>query len=91
MIPANYYEAHKNIGLFFNRIANCFCPKETFLHSGSGYCAYDVAGGILSHCAVVAREYRIPAVVGTGAATKLISDGQVLEVDGDNGIVRIVG
>ena len=48
-------------------------------------------GGILSHCAVVAREYRILAVVGTGAATKLISDGQVLEVDGDNGIVRIVG
>ena len=47
--------------------------------------------GILSHCAVVAREYRIPAVVGTGVATKMIRDGQVIEVDGDNGTVRIVG
>ncbi len=47
-------------------------------------------GGILSHCAVVAREYRIPAVVGTGTATSLIQDGQILEVDGDEGIVRIV-
>ena len=45
----------------------------------------------MSHCAVVAREYRIAAVVGTGAATKLIRDGQTIEVDGDNGTVRIVG
>jgi pyruvate,water dikinase len=48
-------------------------------------------GGILSHCAVVAREYRIPAVVGTGMATHMIKDGQTIEVDGDLGIVRIVG
>jgi phosphohistidine swiveling domain-containing protein len=48
------------------------------------------AGGILSHCAVVAREYRIPAVVGTGMATTLIRDGQILEVDGSAGIVRLI-
>lgn len=47
-------------------------------------------GGVLSHCAVVAREYRIPAVVGTGMATSVIQDGQLIEVDGDHGIVRIV-
>jgi phosphohistidine swiveling domain-containing protein len=47
-------------------------------------------GGVLSHCAVVAREYAIPAVVGTGAATTVIADGQMIEVDGDAGIVRIV-
>ena len=47
-------------------------------------------GGILSHCAVVAREYRIPAVVGTGVATSTIKDGQTIEVDGDAGRVRIV-
>jgi phosphoenolpyruvate synthase/pyruvate phosphate dikinase len=47
-------------------------------------------GGVLSHCAVVAREYRIPAVVGTGEATKVIKDGQLLEVDGDAGVVRII-
>lgn len=47
-------------------------------------------GGVLSHCAVVAREYRIPAVVGTGAATAWIQDGQLLEVNGSDGVVRIV-
>lgn len=47
-------------------------------------------GGILSHCAVVAREYHIPAVVGTGTATATIRDGQMLEVDGNAGIVRIL-
>lgn len=47
-------------------------------------------GGVLSHCAVVAREYRIPAVVGAGTATAVIQDGQLIEVDGDHGIVRIV-
>lgn len=48
------------------------------------------AGGILSHCAVVAREYAIPAVVGTTFATHLLQDGMMIEVDGDNGIVRIM-
>jgi pyruvate,water dikinase len=47
-------------------------------------------GGILSHCAVVAREYGIPAVVGTGNATALLQDGQLIEVDGDAGTVRVV-
>ncbi len=48
------------------------------------------SGGVLSHCAVVAREYRIPAVVGTGKATTTFADGQLLEVDGDAGTVRVV-
>ena len=47
-------------------------------------------GGILSHCAVVAREYGIPAVVGTGMATAMIADGQTVEVDGTTGIVRVI-
>lgn len=48
------------------------------------------AGGILSHCAVVAREYGIPAVVGTARATAVIKDGQTVEVDGNAGVVRIL-
>lgn len=48
------------------------------------------AGGVLSHSAVVAREYRIPAVVGTGRATTTFTDGQLLEVDGETGTVRVV-
>ena len=47
-------------------------------------------GGVLNHCAVVAREYRIPAVVGTGRATKTFHDGQLLEVDGNAGVVRVI-
>jgi pyruvate,water dikinase len=48
------------------------------------------SGGVLSHSAVVAREYGIPAVVGTGTATAVIRDGQVIEVDGTAGRVRMV-
>ena len=47
-------------------------------------------GGTLSHSAVVAREYGIPAVVGAGDATEVIADGDVVEVDGDAGTVRVV-
>ena len=46
-------------------------------------------GGIFSHCAIVAREYRIPCVVGTGIGTVQIKDGMMLTVDGSKGIVRI--
>jgi pyruvate,water dikinase len=48
-------------------------------------------GGTMSHAAIVAREYGMPAVVGTGHATKLIKTGQRVQVDGDRGIVRILG
>lgn len=49
------------------------------------------SGGILSHCAIVAREYGIPAVVGTGRATAVIRDGQRIEINGNKGVVRILG
>ncbi len=47
------------------------------------------AGGSLSHCAVVAREYGIPAVVGTRIATRSIPDGAIVTVDGGRGTVTI--
>ena len=47
-------------------------------------------GGVLSHAAVVAREFGLPAVVGTRDATTRISDGQQLEIDGTAGTVRIL-
>jgi pyruvate,water dikinase len=47
-------------------------------------------GGTMSHAAIVAREYGMPAVVGTGQATKRIKTGQRLRVDGDRGVVRIL-
>jgi pyruvate,water dikinase len=46
-------------------------------------------GGSLSHAAVVAREYRLPAVVGTHFATTQIHPGQIVAVDGARGIVYL--
>jgi phosphohistidine swiveling domain-containing protein len=46
-------------------------------------------GGVLSHCAIVAREFGIPAVVGTQNGTTRIPDGATLTVDGNSGIVEI--
>jgi pyruvate, water dikinase len=47
-------------------------------------------GGSMSHAAIVAREYGLPAVVGTGNATSRIKDGQRIRVDGGRGIVTIL-
>lgn len=47
------------------------------------------AGGLLSHSAIVAREYGIPGVVGTREATQRIEDGAVVRVDGDAGEVSL--
>jgi phosphohistidine swiveling domain-containing protein len=46
-------------------------------------------GGVGSHSSIVAREYGIPCVVGTGDATARLRDGQVVTVDGNAGVVRI--
>lgn len=46
-------------------------------------------GGVLAHGAIVAREYAIPAVMGTKIATQVIADGQRITVDGDAGEVLI--
>jgi pyruvate,water dikinase len=45
------------------------------------------SGGPLSHAAIVAREYRLPSVVGTGDATRRLVDGQLVRVDGSAGTV----
>jgi len=47
-------------------------------------------GGSMSHAAIVAREYGLPAVVGTGNATSKIKDGQRIRVDGGRGIVTLL-
>jgi pyruvate, water dikinase len=48
------------------------------------------AGGVMCHAAIVAREYGLPAVLGTGSATKRIATGDLIRVDADNGIVTIL-
>jgi pyruvate,water dikinase len=47
-------------------------------------------GGAMSHAAIVAREYGMPAVVGTGDATKRVRTGDTIRVDGDRGTVRVL-
>jgi len=47
-------------------------------------------GGILSHAAIVSREYGIPGVVGTKTATQKIKEGDRIRVDGESGEVTII-
>ncbi len=47
-------------------------------------------GGLTSHAAIVAREFGIPCIVGTGNATKVLKDGDLVEVDGKTGNVNII-
>ena len=47
-------------------------------------------GGMLSHASIVARELRVPCIVGTGNATKFLHDGDWVEVDAQQGVVRKV-
>jgi rifampicin phosphotransferase len=46
-------------------------------------------GGVLSHCAIVAREFRLPAVVGTIYGTRILCDEMLITVDGTQGVVRV--
>jgi phosphohistidine swiveling domain-containing protein len=47
-------------------------------------------GGLTSHAAIVSRELKIPCIVGTKIATKMFKDGDMVEVDANTGVVRIL-
>ena len=47
-------------------------------------------GGLMTHGAVIAREYGLPAVVGVERATKLVKDGQRIRVNGRDGYIEIL-
>jgi rifampicin phosphotransferase len=63
-------------------------PPWTPLFALAGGVVTD-SGGVLSHSAICAREYAIPAVVGTVVGTRKIKDGALIALDGSQGIVRI--
>jgi phosphohistidine swiveling domain-containing protein len=69
-------------------VAAITTPAWTPLFARAAAVVTDV-GGPLSHGSIVAREYGIPAVLGTGAATKRIRSGQVITVDGGAGVVTL--
>ncbi len=70
-------------------VAPTTAPPWTPLFATAGGIVTDT-GGVLSHCAIVAREYGIPAAVGIYGATTAIKDGMTIEVDGNEGVVRIL-
>lgn len=47
-------------------------------------------GGITCHAAIISRELKIPCIIGTKIATKAFKDGDLVEVDADSGVVRII-
>ena len=65
-------------------------PPWVPLFSIAGAVVSDV-GGVLSHSAIVAREFGLPAVVGTNIGTTVITTGQTITVDGRKGIVYLDG
>jgi len=65
-------------------------PPWVPLFSIAGAVVTDV-GGVLSHSAIVAREFGLPAVVGTDVGTVVIKSGQTVTVDGTKGLVYLDG
>jgi pyruvate,water dikinase len=69
-------------------VAAITTPAWTPLFAMASAIVTDV-GGPLSHGSIVAREYGIPAVLGTGVATRRIQSGRVITVDGSAGLVHL--
>jgi rifampicin phosphotransferase len=70
-------------------VAPCTNPAWTPLFQRAA--AVVVDSGAASHAAIVAREYGIPAVMGTIEGTQKLTDGQRVMVDGDQGRVALLG
>jgi len=70
-------------------VARATDPGWTPLFLNAGGIVLEV-GGMLQHGALVAREYGKPCVAGIEDATETLRDGQVVELDGTNGIVRLI-
>ena len=68
-------------------VAPMTAPAWTPLFTDAAAVVTDI-GSALAHASVIAREYGIPAVVGCGDATSRLTDGQLVTVDGDAGLVE---
>ena len=47
-------------------------------------------GGLTCHAAIIAREMKKPCIIGTKIATRVLKDGDLVEVDADKGVVRLI-
>jgi pyruvate,water dikinase len=84
--PEDFHLMHPGAVL----VAGTTTPAWTPLFAMASAVVTDI-GGPLSHGSIVAREYGIPAVMGTGVATRRIHNGQSTTVDGSAGIVTLAG
>ena len=74
--------AHHRLGLVPQKLDELECFVEPVGRTQ--------VGGAMTHGAVVAREYGLPAVVGVEGATRVIRDGQRIKVNGPDGCVQIL-
>jgi phosphohistidine swiveling domain-containing protein len=70
-------------------IAETTAPELMVACKKAGAIVTDM-GGLMSHAAIISREFGIPCIVGTKIATKVLHDSDLVEVDADNGVVRII-
>lgn len=71
-------------------LVSCSTGPEMILACNKAGAIVTDEGGITSHAAIVSRELRIPSIVGTKHATKIFKNGDLIEVDADKGIVRVL-
>jgi len=81
-------ELHR-IGVGKVLVCEATSPNWTPAFSKIAACVCD-GGGALTHASIISREYRIPCVVGVGLGTRVIRDGDLVEVDGGRGRVTIL-
>ncbi len=62
--------------------------QEPYLHKTKGMIVQ--MAGLLCHSAIFAREFKIPTVIGVSEALKILKDGDQVELDADNGVLRIL-
>jgi len=70
-------------------VATSTNPTLTPLFKKAGAIITD-EGGIMSHAAILSREMKIPCIIGTKIATKVLKDNDIVEVDANKGIIRII-
>jgi phosphoenolpyruvate synthase/pyruvate phosphate dikinase len=74
-----------------NEILVCSMTRPEFLPLMQKASAFITdEGGITCHAAIIARELKKPCIIGTKMATQVLKDGDLVEVDADNGVVRIL-
>lgn len=91
LIRNQVYNLHKNKKRVpaghFVLVTNMTKPNDSLLIKKCSAIITD-EGGILCHAAIIARELKIPCVIGTKIATKILKDGDLVEVDAERGIIK---